>query len=215
MAAKKQKSSAKSPKKAAGKPVSGVPAVKEVSLKERAVSAALSLSATLGWDLITMTDIADETGASLAELSDLFDDKGDILTAYGRMIDREMLKAAGTPDNSVSERDRLFDIIMTRFDVVNRDRAAVVSILHSFRADPKQAVISLPHLGRSMAWVLEAAGIEANGFKGAARLAGLTAVYVAVTREWLSDDSADMAKTMAALDKNLERAERAANFLSL
>lgn len=215
MAAKKQKSSPKSPRKAAGKPVSGVPAVKEASLKERAVTAALSLSEILGWGMITMTDIADETGASLADLSEFFDDKSDILTAYGRMIDREMLKAAGAPDNSVSERDRLFDIIMTRFDVVNRDRAAVVSILHSFRADPKQAVISLPHLGRSMAWVLEAAGIEANGFKGAARLAGLTAVYVAVTREWLSDESADMAKTMAALDKNLERAERAANFLSL
>ncbi len=215
MAAKKQKSSAKTSKKAAGKPVSNVPVVKEASLKERAVAVALSLSATLGWDMITMADIADETGASLADLSEIFDDKGDILTAYGRIIDREMLKEAGTPDHSVSERDRLFDIIMTRFDVINRDRVAVVSILHSFRADPKQMVISLPHLGRSMAWVLEAAGIEANGFKGAARLAGLTAVYVAVTREWLSDESADMAKTMASLDKNLERVERAANFLSL
>lgn len=215
MAAKKPKSSVKSSPKAAKKSVTVVPAIKEAPLKERAVSAALSLAAMLGWDMITMKDIAEETRVSLADISGIFDDKTDVLVAYGRMVDKEMLQAAGAPDLSMTERDRLFDIIMGRFDVINGDRAAVLSILHSFRADPKQMVISLPHLGRSMAWVLEAAGIDANGFKGAARLAGLTGVYIAVTREWLSDESADMAKTMAALDKNLERAERAANMFSL
>jgi hypothetical protein len=41
----------------------------------------------------------------------------------------------------------------------------------------------------------------------------LTALYLYTVRTWIEDDSEDMAKTMAALDKNLERAEGVINSL--
>ena len=104
---------------------------------------------------------------------------------------------------------------MERFDVIGDDHEAVVSILKSFRMDPKQAVISLPHLGRSMSWTLEAAGIETSGMKGAIRVAGLTGIYINVLRTWIEDDSEDLSKTMAALDRNLLRAEQFANSFML
>lgn len=200
MAAKK----GKSPQKTAPLP-----------LKERAVAGALDLASRMGWDMITMTDIADKAHVSLAELSELFDDKTDVLVAYGRQIDRKVLESFAEPDPSMSERDRLFDILMERFDVLEGNREAVVSILKSFTLDPKQAVISLPHLGRSMAWMLEAAGIDTNGIKGAIRVAGLTVVYLNATRHWMKDESADLAKTMAALDKSLNRAEQVAGTFML
>lgn len=53
-------------------------------LKERAVAAALDLAARMGWDMITLADIADKAHCSLGELSEIFDDKGDILAAYER-----------------------------------------------------------------------------------------------------------------------------------
>ncbi|MEC7576790.1 MAG: TetR family transcriptional regulator, partial [Pseudomonadota bacterium] len=77
----------------------------------------------------------------------------------------------------------------------------------SFHYDPKQAVISCPHLCRSMSWMLEAAGIEVGGIKGAMKVAGLTALYIKTLRVWRSDESVDMAKVMAALDKDLGRVE--------
>lgn len=187
----------------------------QVTLKQRAVDAALELAGQLGWDMVTMTDIADRSGSSLAELSDIFDSRTDILIAYGRMIDKRVLEASADPDPSTPERDRLFDILMERFDVLGENREAVISILKSFRLDPKQAIISLPHLGGSMAWMLEAAGIDTLGIKGALRVAGLSTVYLTVLRVWMSDDSADLSKTMAALDKNLLRAEQAANTFAL
>ena len=165
--------------------------------------------------MITMADIADKAHASLAELSEVFDDKTDVLVAYGRQIDKKVLESFAAPDPSMSERDRLFDILMERFDVLNDHRDAVVSILKSFALDPKQAVISLPHLGRSMAWMLEAAGMDTSGIKGAVRVAGLTIVYLNAVRHWMSDDSADLSKTMAALDKGLGRAEQCANTFML
>jgi AcrR family transcriptional regulator len=183
--------------------------------KERALDAALSLAARMGWDMVTLSDIAAESGMTLAELSDHFEDKTDILVAYGRAIDKKVLAICSDMDPASPERDRLFEILMERFDVLSNDREAVVSILKSFTLDPKQAVISLPHLGRSMAWMLEAAGIDTSGVKGAIRVAGLAAVYLNVLRQWVKDESEDLSRTMAALDKNLSRAEQCATTFML
>jgi AcrR family transcriptional regulator len=197
------------------KKANSTPKTRQVPLKERAVTAALELASRMGWDVITMTDIADKAHTNLAGLFEIFDDKSDILVAYGRRIDKAVLERAGDADPSVPERDRLFDLLMERFDVLSEDREAVLSILKSFSSDPKQAVISLPHLGRSMAWMLEAAGIDTSGFKGAARVTGLAVVYLNALRHWSRDDSADLSKTMAALDKSLSRAERWASSFML
>lgn len=185
------------------------------SVKERAIDAALNLASSIGWDVVTMADIAGGADATLAELSEVFDDKSDIVTAYGRMVDRKVLENVGTATGDEEPRDRLFEIIMERFDVLGEDREGVISILSSFKLDPKEAVISLPHLARSMTWMMEAAGLDTAGLKGAARVTGLTLVYANVLRTWMKDDSADMTKTMAALDKNLERAEQVAKTFML
>lgn len=180
--------------------------------RDDVVLAALTLASELGWEHVTLQDIAQESGQSLGDLYEHFDDKTDILGALGRMIDRKVLDAVGgTADPSLPERDRLFDIMMERFDVLNEHREGIVSILNSFRMDPKQAVISMPHLCRSMSWMMEAAGMDTNGFTGAAKVAGLSVIYLNVLRSWVKDDSPDMGKTMAALDKDLGRAEQCAN----
>jgi hypothetical protein len=64
---------------------------------------------------------------------------------------------------------------------------------------------------RSLAWMLEAAGIGTGGWAGACRVKGLAVLYAATFGAWLRDETEDMGKTMAALDKNLGRAERFAS----
>jgi AcrR family transcriptional regulator len=179
----------------------------QTSPREAAVRAALALAAEGGWMAVGMHDISEKSGISLPDLHEIFADRYDILAAYGRMLDRRMLEAAGPIDPDTSERDRLFDLLMERFDLLNEDRAGVCAILESFLPDPKQAVISLPHLCRSMAWTLDAAGIGTGGMKGIVRIMGLTGLYLDTLRTWKEDESEDLARTMAALDKNLARAE--------
>jgi AcrR family transcriptional regulator len=182
-------------------------------LKGRAVRAALDLAAEKGWDKTGLQDIAKRCKCSLADLNDIFEDRGEILAAYERQIDRRVLAQVGKPDLTTPERDRLFDVLMERFDVLGEDRAAVVSILKSFRLDPKQAVIGIPHLGKSMLWMLEAAGVESAGAKGALTAFGLIGVYLYTLKAWMDDDSEDQSKTMAALDRALGRAETLAGFI--
>lgn len=179
--------------------------------KEKIVSIALDLAVSLGWDNVNLRDIAAEAKLSLAELHEYFEDKSDILSVLGRIIDRRTLENIADLEAEIPVRDRLFDVMMERFDVLNEYRGGIVAIMRSFKMDPKQAVISMPHLCRSMTWMLEAAGIETNGIRGAIKVTGLTGVYLNVLRTWKEDDSPDMGKTMAALDKDLGRAERVVN----
>ncbi len=178
--------------------------------KDDITLAALKLAELQGWNSVTLNDIADEAELSLAGLRDLFEDKGDILNHLGRMIDRKTLENLPEYDPSAAARDALFEIMMTRFDVMNDHRPGLLAIIDSCKLDPKQAVLSAPHLCRSMGWMLEAARINTNGWRGAATLAGMTGLYLKILYVWRKDDSPDMGKTMAALDKALGRAEKLA-----
>jgi hypothetical protein len=84
----------------------------------------------------------------------------------------------------------------------------VAELAEGLARDPLAALTLSRALGRSMAVVLEAAGVSADGLPGALRRNALAAMHLAVLRVWLSDDSADQSKTMAALDHRLKRAER-------
>ncbi len=182
--------------------------------RDRAVRAMLKLAGQQGWRGVTLEAVAHESGLSLAELHDHFEDRFDLLAAYGRIIDRKVFEQT-TSDSTLSPRDRLFDLLMERFDVLNADRDGVTAILRDLTFDPKTALLTLPHLGRSMSWMLEAAGIATFGWQGALRILGLTAAYLETLRHWRDDLSEDMSVTMAALDKNLGRIESLAGKLNL
>jgi len=183
--------------------------------KPKVVEVALQLAVSRGWGSVSMAEVAQAANISLADLYDMFDDKTDILVALGRMIDKAVLANISEFDPSISEKDRLFEILMERFDALSEHREGVIAVLTSFRLDPKQAVISLPHLARSMSWMLEAAQIETSGIIGAVKVTGLTGVYLKALKSWMDDDSPDLSKTMASLDKGLSRAEQLVNILSL
>ncbi len=181
--------------------------------KEKLAAQVIALAAERGWENLTLLDMAEHLKLSLAELHEHFEDKTDILVTFGRMIDRRVLENVGEADPDISPRDQLFDILMERYEALNEYRAGLVSILCSFRFDPKQVVISMPHLCRSMTWMMEAAGMDTNGISGAMKVTGVTGIYLKVLKTWKDDDSPDLGKTMAALDKALGRAERLANTL--
>jgi AcrR family transcriptional regulator len=186
------------------------------SIKTKLIHAALQCAANNRWDEVSMTQIARAAKIDPEHVIPLFADKTDILCAYGRQVDAEVAKALGGQSvEGDSPKDRLFDVLMERFDVLNDNRAAVISILDSMTFDPKQTVIALPWLCRSMTWMLELSDISTQGWKGALRVTGLTAIYLKVLRDWAKDESADMAATMASLDSALNRADQIAGYLKI
>jgi AcrR family transcriptional regulator len=184
-------------------------------IKGKIIDAAVQMAAEHGWDAVSFIEIAKAAGVELQQVFDLFDDKSDILVALGRHIDARVAERVGDMPANEACRDRLFDILMERFEILNETRDGIVAILHSFKGDPKQAVISLPHVPKSMAKMLELCEVETSGIRGALRVAGLSGLYMKVLCVWMRDETSDMARVMAMLDKDLGRAESVMNFLSI
>lgn len=184
-------------------------------IREKAIKSALTLAARDGWGQVTLQAVARHAKISLAQLRKHFEDRGDILIAYEDMIDNRVLESVGEINDDANPRESLFDIIMERFDILNEDRDAMIAILDHVKCDPKQIAIGMPHLARSLSWMLEAAHIDTTGLRGTAHVIGLTGVYLATLKTWREDESPDMSKTMAALDRNLGRAEQLGSTLGL
>ncbi len=169
------------------------------------ITAALTLAAERGWRRVSLLDIARAAKLSLAELYQAYRSKGAILGAFVRHVDAAVL-AQGEAEGDKA-RDRLFDVLMRRFETLRPHKAAIEAILRDAGADPFGALCGAPRLLRSMAWMLEAAGLASHGLRGLVRAKGLALVYLGTMRVWLSDDTADLSRTMAALDKRLNRIE--------
>lgn len=187
---------------------------KDTDIKQKIINSALELAAEQGWEFITLRDIANHAKIKPATLYDIIDHKGDILILLGKMIDRRVLEGISiSEDETSSPRDRVFDIMMDRFEILNEYRQGVISILEFTKCDPKHIIIYFPYLCRSMSWMLESVGIETEGMRGALKIAGLSGIYLNVLKVWKDDESADLSKTMASLDQALERVEKTADIL--
>ncbi|MEM8833386.1 MAG: TetR/AcrR family transcriptional regulator [Pseudomonadota bacterium] len=184
---------------------------KNKSIKDAVIDAALELAAEQPWGDVEFYTIIGKSGITKADALEYFDDKADVLVAYGRRLDRQLADEVGEPSVNEPHRDRLFDVLMERFDLINNDREAVISILRSIKFDPKQGLMTFPHLTKSMGRVLDLSGIDTDGVRGCIKITALTGIYLYTVKTWKGDDSPDMGKTMACLDRSLGMAEEFAN----
>jgi len=195
------------------RPSPGKPAAATVSIEDRILDAALRVAARDGWRAATLARIAVEAEVGLAALYALFASKPALLAGLLSRADRAVLAdAAATAASEDAPRDRLFDVVMRRFEALQPGRAGLAAIAAA-GIDPLGGLALIGPFRRSLEWTLEAAGIGSDGLAGQMRLAGLAIVYARAFRVWLDDDSADLGKTMAALDRDLARAERWATAL--
>jgi AcrR family transcriptional regulator len=179
-------------------------------MRNSIVATAVTLAGERGWQAVTMTELAERAGVPLDEVYRHFPTRTAVLTGFGRMVDETVL-AGGPADMSESPRDRLFDVLMRRFDVLAEHRAGVVAMLQGLRADPVGVLAELPQFKLSMAWMLETAGIATHGLLGPLKVRALGLIYLLVLREWMVDESPDMSHTMKALDTRLHQADQLVN----
>ncbi|HQT47604.1 MAG: TetR family transcriptional regulator [Acidocella sp. 20-63-7] len=172
--------------------------------EENLVNSAFALAGEKTWAWATPAAAARRAGLDEVEARATFPRCGGIVARFGEMEERYALTGALTEG---PVRDRLFDILMRRFDFLQLHRPGVLALLRFLPLDPPLALLlaraNLAALGR----VLEAAGVPATGLRGALRKRGLALVWAYAVHAWTKDESADLAHTMAALDHALDRAD--------
>lgn len=203
---------AKKPSKSAKPAAQSAGSDPEAAIIERILDAALAEAGALGWRNVSMSAVAARADLPLGAVLEQVPTRAHLVARLYDRLDHRMLAGLKALDEADSVRDRLFDVIMKRFDAMNSDRDGMRAVVTGLRFDPPAMAMGLCRADRSAAVILAAAGVSPDGLLGCARIQGMKVVLLCALRGWMDDDSADLAKTMAALDRALERAERVAGF---
>ena len=177
--------------------------------KDRIIDALMVLLAARDFTEVSLADIAEEAGVSLATLRETYESKLAIIADFSQCIDRTVTD--GGPAEGEGVRDRLFEILMRRFDALGPYKAAVGHMAQALRTDPCLAGFAHRNATRSAKAMLASADPDSTGLFGMIARQGLVLVHAEALRVWLDDDDPGLAKTMVALDRGLERGARAMN----
>jgi AcrR family transcriptional regulator len=182
--------------------------------REKIIAAFLALLEGKPFAAIGFDDIAQRSGLSLAQVRGEFASTFTVVAAYVKATDRAVLAQDMHDMSEEPARERLFDVLMRRLEVLAEQRDAVRSLLRSSRSNPPLALALNGLAVRSQQWMLTAAGINASGPQGMIRAQGLALLFASVLRTWVDDDDPGQARTMAALDRALARGQRAVGLLA-
>ena len=163
-----------------------------------------------GWRRVTVVEAAREAGLPLDHARVRYPSAACLLLRLGVLADQAALIDDGSEGTA---RERLFDMLMRRFDVLQQYREGVRAVLRAVPFDPGLVLMLSAATRSSMTWMAQAAGLETQGLAGAARVAGLVGIWLQAVRAWDRDESPDLAGTMAALDRSFDRVGWAARML--
>jgi ubiquinone biosynthesis protein COQ9 len=165
---------------------------------------AVKLAAQNPWEKLTLHKIAKETKIPLSKLQKTYSDTSEIIPDIIKRTDvilEKSLKIKRT-DNL---HDILFEIIMTRIEILQKDRKGVLSIGNACRNNALLMRIALTAQLSSIRKMLELANQFDQTAFGIIKTIGLMFIYQATLHTWMNDESKDMSKTMATLDAHIRR----------
>ena len=138
--------------------------------------------------------------------------KNDLLRNINRYVDYLLKKETSSIEKS-STKDMLFEVIMARFDVLQKYRNSFLTLFDSYKLKPQKSIILIPSFLESMFLTASLANIEIKGIKGSLTIKGIFIIYFATYLEWMNDTSKSLEKTMTTLDQYLNKASKILNFI--
>ena len=175
--------------------------------EKRIAQQTLKILTKKSWKLITFEEIL-KTNKDVDIKS-----KIDLLKNINRYVDDALIIQMKKLEIS-STKDMLFEVLMARFDILQKNRKSFLEIYKGFKKSPHYFVKLLPSFLESMIITAELAKYNVNGLRGSIKLKGLMIVYFVTFFQWLDDKTTSLEKTMTHLDKNLDQAEKFGKLVS-
>lgn len=173
---------------------------------------AFALLAERGWRGFSVTELARRTDRTLAQVQELLPYRAALLVRLTRRLDAQMLDIKAAELDGLSPRERVFELIMRRFDAMAPFKDGLRVLARQAPGDPGLIGVALCNLRRVTGSLLDAAETGDPALVQAIGRKVLGSIYVRVFNVWLDDDTSDLARTLAELDKRLQQAERLARF---
>lgn len=169
------------------------------------VRAALSHVPFDGWHVTSLNMGAADCGLGDADVTRLLP-KGvaDAITIYAQIADEDMVSAFHALEEPPTRTpSKIKALIMARLTLAQAHKETVSKTV-AYLASPQQAPMASKLLYNTVDVMWRTAGDEATDSSFYSKRATLAAVYSATLLAFLSDDSHDLAKTEAFLDRRLQ-----------
>ena len=173
-------------------------------MAEDIVRAALGHVPFDGWNMATLALAAADCGHDETVLAQHFP-RGvqDAIALYASVSDRDMVTAYEALDEAPTKTHlKIRALILCRLSLAMPHKETVSKTL-SYLAQPQHAAMASKLLYNTSDMMWRTAGDDATDFSFYSKRATLAGVYSATLLAFLADDSADMAKTEAFLDRRL------------
>jgi hypothetical protein len=173
-----------------------------------------------GWTKFSLIQFSKTQKISIKDLKIFFRNKDHILERFSKMIDFKVESNIDIEEmKSTSKKDNLFELIMLRLEVMQTYKVALRNILSSAKEQPIILKKLSKNIINSLDFYLELSLYYDDTPVDFLKKNAIFIVYSLTFRVWLNDESDDLSKTMAELDKFLSMAdkanERITNFLSI
>jgi AcrR family transcriptional regulator len=180
-------------------------AAAELAIENRMAAAMLKLLASQPWSSLTLEAIAKNAKISIVQAQLQFKSKIDIINFVIGCHDRATAAAIDQAGAKASPHDKFFDALMARFDSLQADRQAFLNLIAGVRHDPKLAVTLACALRHSMTTIAGEIDEASSALKRKLTATALLVIYISTLYVWQRDQSSDLTRTMATLDRALHR----------
>src|SRR5215472_902762 len=106
---------------------------------DRIIDALVSLVEANGWRSVSLAAVAEAAGLPILQVYRLFPSRTAILDGLLRRIDERVLAAPLDAEADEKPRDRVFDLLMRRFDALQPYRGFIAALRRDLPGDPPAA----------------------------------------------------------------------------
>jgi len=173
--------------------------------RDRAVEAALPFVAREGWGERALRAGLVDAGFAADDLPFLFPRGAtEAVEVWSDLVDRRMVEQVrALPLATMRVRDKVAAAVIARLEEANPNKEAARRAL-ALLALPSNAAAALRVTARTVDSVWRAIGDRSTDFNWYTKRATLAGVYSATLLFWLADDSPNMERTRAFLDRRIE-----------
>jgi hypothetical protein len=179
-----------------------------IEIENKYIKKGFDLINDIGWEEFSLEKLSTKEKIPINDLKVFFKCKNSIVDKFSRMIDKKIESKLRIDDfKDSSKKDILFELIMMRFDEMESFKGSLVKILDVSKNKPLLISIITKNVMNTMDFFLELSNSYNNYAFDILKKNFLFFIYSITFKTWLSDDTEDLSKTMAELDKLLSTAE--------
>ena len=157
----------------------------------------LKLLNNKSWVILSLQEVKQKS--KVKSFDELIKSKQELLNNINSYFDSCLSMQIKNLEDS-SRKDMIFEILMIRFDILQDNRKAIISIFKSFKNKPQELIFLLPEILDSIVSITSYAKISNKGIAGQIKIKGILIVYISTFLVWIRDENPFLEKTMKSLD---------------